>query len=195
MKFQQVYYVLDPESRILWIGGEWDEFALANGGTGAGSNAVLATRLTDHVAGETTRAALARMIAVVRDVGAPLRIDYRCDSPTLLRRVQMTIQPMKDNRVLLVHDLRDARSFDAALSPWRADAVAAARKCTFCAAVHAPQAGWTQAEDLGPDHPVSVAYVVCPGCAAQIDEVVASLQQRRAPRPPATAGFGPAAAG
>ncbi len=193
LKFQQVYYVLDPDDRILWIGGEWDEFALANGGSGAGSNRVLATPLARHVTGETTRAALARMIAAVRDAGAPLRIDYRCDSPRLLRRVQLTIQPMKDDRVLMVHDLRDARAFEVALPPWHADETAAARKCSFCGAVHLPDAGWNFAEDLGADHPAGVAYVICPGCAAQIDEGVASLRQRRAPSTPMTGGFGPGA--
>ena len=29
MKFQQVYFVVDEEFRLLWIGGEWDEAALA----------------------------------------------------------------------------------------------------------------------------------------------------------------------
>lgn len=194
LKFQQVYYVLDPQDRILWIGGEWDEFALANGGSGAGSNRVLATPLARHVAGETTRAALVRMIGAVRDAAAPLRIDYRCDSPKLLRRVQLTIQPMKEDRVLMVHDLRDARAFEEALTPWHAEASAAARKCSFCGAVHLPGRGWTFAEDLGAAHPTAVDYAVCPGCAAQIDEVVASLRQRRAPGTPMTGGFGPGAA-
>ncbi|TKD15697.1 hypothetical protein FBT96_15815 [Rhodobacter capsulatus] len=195
MKFQQVYYVLDPESRILWIGGDWDEFALANGGAAARSNLMLATPLARHVAGETTRAALARMIAAVREVGAPLRIDYRCDSPTLLRRVQLTIQPMKDDRVLMVHDLRDARSFAQALPRWQADERAAAQKCSFCGAVKLPGHGWTFAEDLGTRHPQAVDYAVCPGCAAQIDTVVTRLRQRRMSGSPMTGGFGPGAEG
>lgn len=195
LKFQQVYYVLDPESRILWIGGDWDEFALANGGSGARSNAVLATPLAHHVAGVETRAALARMIDAVRAVQGPLRIDYRCDSPTLLRRFQMTIQPMKDGRVLMVHDLRDARSFEEALPHWHADEAAEARKCSFCGAVHQPGQGWNFAEDLGADHPAAVDYVICPGCRAQIDEVVTSLHQRRAPSTPMTGGFGPGVEG
>lgn len=191
LKFQQVYYVLDPDSRILWIGGEWDEFALSNGGSSAQSNKVLATPLANHVAGGETRAALARMIDAVRAVQGPLRIDYRCDSPTLLRRFQLTIQPMKDNRVLMVHDLRDARSFDQALPHWHADDAAEARKCSFCGAVHQLGRGWNFAEDLGAEHPTAVDYVICPACAAQIDEVVSSLHQRRAPGIATTGGFGP----
>ena len=193
LKFQQVYYVLDPESRILWVGGDWDDFALSNGGAGACSNRVLSTPLFQHVAGETTRRALARMIAAVRDLGQPLRLDYRCDSPTLSRRFQLTIQPMKDGRVLLVHDLRDARAFGARLPRWHSDASAAAQKCSFCGAVHLPRRGWNFAEDLGEDHPRAVEYVLCPGCTAQIDDAVTRLRKDGAPRSAATGGFGPVA--
>ena len=191
LKFQQVYYVLDPQDRILWIGGEWDEFALANGGSGACANFVLATPLSRHVAGETTRAALARMIGAVRAAGAPLRIDYRCDSPRLARRVRFTIQPMKEARVLMVHDLRDACAFEEALPHWRTEASAAARKCSFCGAVQQPGRGWSFAEDLGAAHPAAVDYDVCPGCTAQIDAAVADLRPRRAPGRPMTGDFGP----
>lgn len=196
MKFQQVYYVLDEALRILWIGGEWDEFALANGGTAARSNQVLATPLLDHVSGASTQASLARMIAAVREGQVPLRIDYRCDAPQMSRRFQLTIQPMKNDRVLMVHDLRDARRFDVPLPAWHADPAAKAQKCSFCGAVRPDGGakaghGWDFAEDLGADHPVAVAYVVCPACTAQIDEVVASLNARRQPRSPATGGFGP----
>jgi len=191
LKFQQVYYVLDPDGRILWIGGEWDEFALSNGGSSARSERVLATPLESHVAGAPTRQALARMIGAVREMGEPLKIDYRCDSPNMLRRFQLTIQPMKDNRVLMVHDLRDARTFEESLPHWRAEDAAPARKCSFCGAVHLPDLGWNFAEDLGARHPEAVDYIVCPGCAAQIDEVVGSLKAQRAPSTSATGGFGP----
>ena len=196
LKFQQVYYVLDEALRILWIGGEWDEFALANGGTAAQANQMLATPLLDHVSGASTQASLARMIATVREMHAPLRIDYRCDAPQMLRRFQLTIQPMKDNRVLMVHDLRDAHRFDAPLPAWHSDPDATAQKCSFCGAVRPDGGataghGWDFAEDLGADHPVAVAYVICPACTAHIDEVVTSLRAHRKPRTPATDGFGP----
>lgn len=207
LKFQQVYYVLDEALRILWIGGEWDDFALTNGGTKARSNQVLATPLLDHVAGASTQASLARMISVVREVQAPLRIDYRCDAPRMLRRVRLTIQPMKNNRVLMVHDLRDARTFEEPLPAWHASPEATAQKCSFCGAVRqgggaaeghgggaAGGHGWDFAEDLGARHPTAVAYVVCPACIAQIDEVVTGLRARRQPRNPAAGGFGPSEA-
>ncbi|SOB90602.1 hypothetical protein SAMN05877809_101213 [Rhodobacter sp. JA431] len=197
MKFQQVYYVVDDLLRILWIGGEWDDFALANAGSGARANGVLSTRLLDHVAGATTRSALADLISAVREEARPLRLDYRCDSPQMLRRFQLTIQPMRGERVLLVHDLRDARSFEEPLPHWHADRAADAQKCSFCGAVHHPlrtdlEGVWAPPEDLGAQHPEAVSYVICPSCSAEIEELIASLRQHRAPRSLSTGGFGPA---
>ena len=61
MKFQQVYFVVDEEFRLLWIGGEWDEAALANGGSDARSNEVLSTSLLSHITDEPTRRATQAM--------------------------------------------------------------------------------------------------------------------------------------
>ena len=151
VKFQQVYYVLDPELRLIWVGGEWDEFALSNSGSNAIANAVLSTSLLGHISDEPTRRATVQMIEAVQEVQAPLRIDYRCDSPSMLRRFLMTIQPMRDNRVLIVHDLRDARRVAVAaqqdvgvgvpkLALHPVDEVARARA--------APRHGGRQGEDL-----------------------------------------------
>ena len=45
MKFLQVYAVVDTEYRLLWVGGEWDEFALQNAAQHALANNVLSTSL------------------------------------------------------------------------------------------------------------------------------------------------------
>jgi hypothetical protein len=191
VKFHQVYYVLDSELRVLWIGGEWDEFAIANGGDAARANEVLSTSLRDHIADPDTTEAMIRLVEAVQEATAPLRIDYRCDSYTLLRRFQMTIQPMKDGRVLVVHDLRDARTFDTPHAPWRHTPGASAGKCSFCCSVQTNDKVWRAAEVLGEDHPTEVAYTICPACAGHVDEAISAVRANRKPRAPVTGGFGP----
>lgn len=191
MKFRQVYYVLDTQLRILWIGGEWDEFALANGGDKARANEVLSTSLKSHIADADTTDAMVRLIEAVQGAGETLRIDYRCDSFTLLRRFQLTIQPMKDGRVLLVHDLRDAKTFATPHAPWRHTPDAEAGKCSFCCAVRGQDGQWHDVETMTMPHPVEVAYAICPPCHDRVDEAVAALQANRAPRTAVTGGFGP----
>jgi len=191
VRFQQLYYVLDTQYRILWVGGDWDEFALANAGEAARSNEVLSTCLLTHIVDQPTADAVVRLVDVVRASQAPLRIDYRCDSPTMLRRYQMTIQPMRDDRVLLVHDLRDARTFHQPLTHWKYRKDAHHLKCSFCCSVGTGSGEWTLPENLTGPHPEEVAYTMCPSCSGRVDEAISSLVANRSPKNPVTGGFGP----
>ena len=191
MKFSQVYFVVDDSFRLLWIGGEWDEAALANGGSDARSNEVLSTSLLSHITDEPTRRATQAMAEAVQDTQTALRIDYRCDSPTLKRRYLMTIQPMKDHRVLFVHDLRDVQSFPVSFAPWKHKAGAEALKCSFCCSVSLPDLDWTPPEVLTEPHPDVVDFTLCPACEARITEAVAALRDGRKPDVSTTGGYGP----
>lgn len=193
LKFQQVYFVLDTEFRLLWIGGEWDEFALSNAGEAARSNEVLATSLLDHIADEETRRITRTIVETVVEMQEAFRIDYRCDSPSMLRRFHMTVQPMKDSRVLVVHDLRDAQSFPAPLKVWVHTPEAEDQKCTFCHAVRPAGQEWITADDLGEAHPARVAFTVCASCNGLVEEALAALRARKKPTGALTAGFGPKA--
>lgn len=191
VKFQQTYYVLDQEFRVLWVGGEWDEFALANGGAGARANEVLSTSLMRYIADEPTRIAMAKLVGVVIEMQQPLRLDYRCDSMTLMRRFQFTVQPMRDSRVLVVHDLRDAETFPEPMIQWHHDPEATDQKCSFCQAVLLGNGPWTPVMGLREPHPARVALCICPDCQGRIDEAVAALRGKRAPRRTLAGGFGP----
>lgn len=178
MKFQQVYTVVDGAYRVLWVGGEWDEFALGGGANGAVSNAVLSTSVMAHIAGEDTRAATARMIDAVLTHKRTLRLEYRCDSPSLARKFLMTIQPMKEGRALMVHDLKDAWHFSPPLNRWHHDSAAHDAKCSFCGSVRLDgDSGWTRCDDIGDRHPTQVTYEVCLPCRAAIDWAVETVVQ------------------
>lgn len=173
MKFLQVYAVVDSEYRLLWVGGEWDEFALSGGAHSATSNAVLSTSVMAHIAGAETRAETAKMIDAVLQHKRTLRLEYRCDSPSMARKFLMTIQPMKDNRALMVHDLKDAWHFSPPLNRWRYDPSAKDVKCSFCGAVRLEgDAEWTSCDDIGERHPTHVTYDVCHSCMEAIDRAV-----------------------
>ncbi len=176
---------------MLWIGGEWDEFALSNGGTKALANDVLATPLDTHIHDEETTKCVVEMVQAVLASHDALRIDYRCDSPEIMRRFQLTIQPMKDDRVLMVHDLRDAQYFTQPLKPWTASETAAHCKCSFCCAVSQDEGRWVRPDALGADHPAEVRYTTCPECKALIDEAVLAVRLKRKPKVTITGGFGP----
>ncbi len=173
MKFQQVYAVVDSSYRLLWVGGEWDEVALNGGANGALSNRVLSTSVLSHIAGDETRAATARMIDTVLEHKRTLRVEYRCDSPSLARKFLLTVQPMKDGRALMVHDLKDAWHFSPPLHRWQFDPAALDAKCSFCGSVRLDgEAAWTSCDDIGDRHPTHVAYEICQGCRDSVDRAV-----------------------
>jgi hypothetical protein len=173
VKFLQVYAVVDSSYRLLWVGGEWDEFALQNAARNALSNTVLSTSLMSHIAGEETRALTARMIDTVLNRKKPLRLEYRCDSPKLGRKFLLTIQPMKDDRALLVHDLKDAWHFTPPLNHWHYDPDAVDRKCSYCGNVRfADDDHWTTCDEIGDSHPTHVTYDVCESCRTAVAEAI-----------------------
>lgn len=181
MKFQQVYAVVDSEYRLLWVGGEWDEFALQNAAQQALANHVLSTSLLAHIAGEETRQLVARLIETVLRTKRPLRMEYRCDSPSMARSYLLTIQPMKDERALMVHDLRDAWHFSPPLNLWRYVAEARNCKCSFCGDIRFDgAAAWTSCDDIGERHPTEVVYEVCDGCRASVAEAIEKVLQGHA---------------
>lgn len=173
MKFLQVYAVVDTEYRLLWVGGEWDEFALQNAAQHASANQVLSTSLMSHIAGEETRRLTSQMIDTVLTTKRPLRLEYRCDSPSMARAFLLTVQPMKDDRALMVHNLKDAWHFSPPLNIWHYDPTAAHGKCSFCGNVQfAGQTDWTSCDDIGERHPTHVYYEVCPQCRAAVCEAI-----------------------
>jgi hypothetical protein len=177
VKFQQVYTVVDSEYRVLWVGGEWDEVALNGGASSATSNAVLSTSVMSHIAGSETRAGTARMIDAVLQHKRTLRLEYRCDSPSMARKFLMTIQPMKDDRALIVHDLKDAWHFSPPLNRWHYDSAAQDVKCSFCGDVKLTgETDWTSCDEIGERHPTHVTYEICVRCAPTIDAAVEEVQ-------------------
>lgn len=173
MKFQQVYVEVDTSHRLLWVGGEWDEFALQNAAPKAVANEVLSTSMLDYIAGEDTKALTRRLVETVLQTKQPLRIEYRCDSPAIARKFQLTIQPMKDDRALMVHDLQDAWHFSTPLQPWRFDPAAPDAECSFCGDVQLAEGqGWTSCDEIGDRHPAAVTYCICPDCELRAGEVM-----------------------
>jgi hypothetical protein len=190
LKFLQTYSVVDRSLRILWVGGDWDEFALENQGPAAVANRVLSTRLDDHIVGEDSKAAWNAILETVFETQKEVKLDYRADSPHKLRRVQLSVRPMKDDRVLMVHDLRDVQSFVKPFGNWHYRHDANCSKCSFCNSVRHDGGQWIAPEALE-NHPTAVRYVVCETCLARIEEAISATRENRRPQRVLVNGFGP----
>ena len=175
MKFLHCFCVVDSSLRILWVGGDWDDFALRNGGDTVLANDVLATRLTDYITDSATVGTVEQMVRVVIESQGTLRMDYRCDGPDELRRFRLTIKPMKDARAIMVHELRDAIRLESPMTEWSYDPAARDQKCSVCGLVHMSGGSWQDPTEPGAHHPALVYYTVCPPCLARINAAVDDL--------------------
>ena len=190
MKFQQNFFVVDQALRILWVGGDWDDCALRNDGENCVANAVLSTPLTQHITDMRTADAMAQMVRTVIEVKRPLRFDYRCDSPNEVRRYRMTIQPLKEDRALLVHDLRDAEMLPIPHTRWTYSEKARARKCSMCCAVNI-NGTWEEPVSLGVPHPREVLFALCSDCQTRINDAISATAAGRESREDVRAAFSP----
>lgn len=171
MKFQQSFCVVDSSLRLLWIGGDWDDFARRNAGERALAVNVLATPLDDHITDPRTADKVAQMVQTVLNTKRPLRMEYRCDSPDEMRRFRLTIQPLKDNRAVMVHDLRDAIRLEIPMTVWTFDPDARDMKCSMCGSIE--MAGsWVDPLESRVSHPETVCYTLCQSCEARADAAI-----------------------
>ncbi|PJF08126.1 hypothetical protein [Pseudorhodobacter sp. MZDSW-24AT] len=175
MKFLHCFCVVDSSLRILWVGGDWDDFAMANGGGAILANDVLSTRLTDHITDDPTTEAVAKLVRAVIATKGTLRMDYRCDAPHELRRMRLTIKPMKDDRAIMVHELRDAVQLRPEMGLWSFDPAARNLKCSICGKVHLPDGPWFDPAQRGNRHPEFVSYTVCPTCVGHIETAITGI--------------------
>lgn len=181
VKFQQVFYVLDSTHHLLWVGGDWDDYAAENRGGLARSSRVLGTRLMDQIAGTETREVMVGILTDVLETKRSFRMEYRCDNPCQRRDMRMTVTPMRHDRLMVTHDLRDARSFPSIGPGWRWQPGAWDCKCSFCGSLRRIS-GWVDPFETGQRHPEVVEFAVCPACRSMVERERARI--RKAGRAP-----------
>jgi hypothetical protein len=91
-----VTWSIDRDGRIETVGDGWDRFAEANAGQGLLPPGILGRGLDEFFAGVEVRALLGELFRRVRQRGESLTIPFRCDSPSELRQLSLTIDPRSD---------------------------------------------------------------------------------------------------
>jgi hypothetical protein len=94
-----VLYAVNSRDELTWVGGQWERFALENGGAALLPEHVLGRPLWDFVSDATTRQLYREALARVR-AGRAIRLPLRCDAPGLRRWLELTISPDEGGRVL-----------------------------------------------------------------------------------------------
>ena len=167
-------YVLDGKDVIVDVNDAWNNFAKDNDAPELVSEHVVGSSLVDYVTGDITKMFVQTVLQNVRTIGDPIHRPYRCDSPSLKRYMEMSIEPdgrhlQLTHRVLKMENTACTVHFNTPPTP---DTPQTTSRCSSCGRVEAQKAVWVEADDLcTPDHgandvTVTVQYTICPVCEA-----------------------------
>ena len=85
-------YRLDGDDRIVFVSPEWLLFAQENDASELTADRVLGEPIWNFITGEDSRAFYASIFRNLRYRGTEIAIPFRCDSPTVVRQMSLTLR-------------------------------------------------------------------------------------------------------
>ena len=169
---REFVYLVDATGTIRYVNEAWVDFAAENGASHLDIEAVTNTSLFDYIEDRTTRQLYDVLHNRVLKTRGPVRIPFRCDSPTRRRLMEMELR-MEDgligyhNRVLRLEERDPVPLWD----PERARNGTPIRACGWCKKLPTPDGRWLEAEDAireldlfeSADLP-PISHGICPAC-------------------------------
>lgn len=142
-----IVYQLNDRDEICFVNKEYDAFATANDGLNFTSVTVLHRPLWDFITDLTTRQLYRDVLILVRR-GRPLRFNFRCDSPTCRRLMEMNIGCVDNGAVeYRIRTITESNRPSQLLLEPNIDRFAELlRVCSWCKMIHVGD-GWVEAED------------------------------------------------
>lgn len=178
----RIWYRVDPDDRIVAIGGEWDRFAASNDAGHLREELVLGKTLADFVTEPTTREIYEAVLRRCRAGGEPITFPFRCDAPDCRRYMTMTVSNFEGSGVKFDSrmDREERREHCAVLdaSSPRGDRFVSV--CSWCKRFKLPDGRWAEVEtaiaelklfdsDLQP----RLTHGICSDCARAMRERLA----------------------
>ncbi|MGC9457447.1 MAG: hypothetical protein ACP5DC_07955 [Halothiobacillaceae bacterium] len=164
--------VIDDQGIITDIGGGWDKAAKEGGAAEKlAVDSVIGKPLAGFIGSDATRMYYNAVFKLARLRGQTLTREYRCDSPTHKRFMEVTVTPRPDGHIEMLHQLLHEEPFAHQLLPVpvaRSDPrQGTALRCSICNRVRLPgQREWVEPATLveSEDKTLSVIHTVCTDC-------------------------------
>ncbi|MCM8625698.1 hypothetical protein [Accumulibacter sp.] len=174
---EQLSYTLDGADRIIAVAGDWDRFALANGGEAIVGRRIIDRPLDEFITGDITRMFVRTMLMSARTMQRRIQRLYRCDSPEVRRFMEMTILPGDGGQVKVVHRLIRSEVCRYPLRVTAAPARSLApriKRCSVCNRIRLGQT-WQEIDEAvsrgrlpqAMSPVLTVVFGVCPECLEQ----------------------------
>lgn len=169
-----IIYRVDGHDRITFMNSAWFVFAEDKGMHLRSSAQLLGTRLWRHIADPTVRHLYGVLMARVRKTGKPVTFPFRCDSPSLLRFMEMRIGRHRKMELEFTAKLvrEEARAVTEPPKVNRVDKDPMLMMCVWCKNVKSTR--WLKPERAvhvlnlfdKPSLPL-ISHVVCPRCESK----------------------------
>jgi hypothetical protein len=169
-------YTLDKADVFVAINSWWLAFAQENGAAELCESNVIGRPLWSFIEDAPTRTLYREIHEHVRASGSPVKLPFRCDSPTLKRYMSLRISRGTDGDLLYVSTLQRAVPQDrvALLDPHQNRSKAILTMCSFCKRSLVETSGWMEMENISLNLSMyrdltvpQLRYTVCPTCADQ----------------------------
>jgi len=128
-----VVYRVDAKGRLVYVNDGWNLFAEQNDTPELIGAAVLGRPLADFIDGPETKHIYEQVFRRVES-GVPMKLPYRCDSPTARRRMTLSIAAHGAGEIEFRSHLVEAQSRDSVglLEPRRLRSAELLTLCSWC---------------------------------------------------------------
>lgn len=169
-------YEIDADDRIVFCNEVWDRFAEENSGDNVLSHQVKERNLWDFIGDSSTIYIYRRLISHVRG-GNSVRFNFRCDSPSLYRLLEMKIDLTPEKRIRFSTLTVQTKHAGPATPNEEVNEVPMIA-CSWCGRVKTQQQSWEQLEMVvstdhifeKPESPIS--HGICESCFAEVNTLI-----------------------
>ena len=181
----KIQYLIDADDRIVFVSGDWDQFATDNDAADLKTARIVNRSLWQFVTEKSTREVYAEVLKSVR-AGRTAEFTMRCDGPAVRRLVEISVKPLPEGevefttRVLATKERppqpllsRSARRSDRKVNV-----------CTWCDRVQVAPDEWRDVEEAVEPLQLKsasamprVTPAVCPHCMEKMAYVLAEMER------------------
>jgi len=166
-------YKIDDHDRIQFVNSAWLRFAQENDAPELTESAIIGEQIWRFISGAETTTLYKSIFLRIRTEHVKFKIPFRCDSPTIIRFMELTLSSLPDNGIELSGNLLQNKKrkynalFDATVSHSRKKL----EICSLCRRVRKDKGEWLEPNEamvkfklFNNTHPPRLIESVCSLC-------------------------------
>lgn len=141
-------YRIDEADQIEFVNPEWLDFARENEAQELTRPSVLGASLWNFIEGAETRILYESMFSRLRAENKEMIIPFRCDSPSMIRLMELTLRSMSRGRIEMEGRLleRKEREYHPLLDPGVSRSEKEVAICSLCRRILVAEEEWKEVE-------------------------------------------------